>query len=847
MANTHPNKSEVPVARNRYFGIKTFKQMYFLFFLFSILLTIPVYGLLTHFWSRYEIKLIKKQPKQPNDFIIIHDFEKDGFSESVWAYNPKTNDNSFIHVHNYSGGIIDQFNFEMGTRIIHLKMYDSNEDGYDDIFVFTQNEDSLFLNLIDVHSKEFIFKKIFLLNSRGSIIHRTKNKQIFATKFIQNSSTGTKELLFISIDGNAYKPRGVYKFNLDTRKISKKFEAAAFFQCLLLFDLTGDGINEIILSSGAVGNIHYPAPYKDDRCWLFILDQNLEPLFKPLAFGEYSSRLFVYPVEQGNEKSLTLMYNYMGSKNLPDFLYQIDSHGVITQSKPFHQRNMIYSCLLDVPNKQPGFWYANMEENKVFRINRQLEMSEVKSTPYRNLRLGSFVDLNADGVSELICASDQSLIIYDDNINLLAKFQKNKFPIQRLLIKHNGPESNKDICFTTLDSFYRLSFKKNTIYPFLLPILLCTTGLIFLLFTFAHKIISRLYIYFGFFLYSLQKSAKGILILDHQGRIFYLNSQVQSLVTPSQQIFKHQHFEEALQEIPEIVSLIKKSITQKNSIREKISYIRPTSHFEGEVTVTPIKSPYALIYAYFVEIQDFTQPILSDRLRLWSKSIQKIAHDIKTPLSSINLNLKALQIHLENIPSQEREEVDDDINIIRKELNRVQGMTKNFLKFVNLEKPHLQSVSLPGIIERAIKKFTAYTNGEVRIETEIEREVTEIWADPFQIEILFQIIIENAIDAMHGKGLIKISVILAQNLEMPLRRYIQVEISDSGSGFEDGIKNKLFQPYFTTKQDGTGMGLAIAKKIVEDHGGKIECYSTANLGAVFSLFIPLMQEEVNGT
>jgi signal transduction histidine kinase len=222
-----------------------------------------------------------------------------------------------------------------------------------------------------------------------------------------------------------------------------------------------------------------------------------------------------------------------------------------------------------------------------------------------------------------------------------------------------------------------------------------------------------------------------------------------------------------------------------------------------------------------------------------------MAHDIKTPLSTVALNLKVLQKRLEKIQLSEKEqnELSDDIKLMRTELDNIQTMTRNFLKFSNLDKPHFQAFDISTIIEEAKNKFQPYINEELTVEVTIDRDVKSVWADPQQIEMVFTILIENALAALKGKGVISINVSAVQYLENIFSESLEIEVSDTGPGINEEDKKRIFEPYYSTKSEGTGMGLAIAKKIIEDNGGIIEVHSKPHFGAVFRFSLPVMKEE----
>ena len=116
-----------------------------------------------------------------------------------------------------------------------------------------------------------------------------------------------------------------------------------------------------------------------------------------------------------------------------------------------------------------------------------------------------------------------------------------------------------------------------------------------------------------------------------------------------------------------------------------------------------------------------------------------------------------------------------------------------------------------------------------------------IWGDPNQIEHLFNIFLENAIDAVGGNGYLSISTseIIDTNTN---NTFIQILIKDDGEGIKSEFLNKIYEPYFTTKIEGTGLGLAIAKKIIEDNNGTIDIDSTLGKGTIFKITFPKFSE-----
>jgi len=267
----------------------------------------------------------------------------------------------------------------------------------------------------------------------------------------------------------------------------------------------------------------------------------------------------------------------------------------------------------------------------------------------------------------------------------------------------------------------------------------------------------------------------------------------------------------------------------------------------GRIKGLPIRGKTGISMGYLIEYVDRESPEVVERWRIWSSTMKKLAHDIKTPLSTILLNIQTIQYKIKELVPQAYAALEQDLNLIRSEVQRVREITKNFLKFSNIETPNFQRISLRYVLNKTLRHFQKYTEGDLEIRLELDEDVDVIWADPQQLEMVFQILIENAIDAIKGQGIILISAVRAQYPEENFAEYVEIDIADSGSGIPEDIRNKIFEPYFTTKKEGTGLGLAIARKIVEDHGGKIIVTTREGFPTVIKIVLPLQEELENGT
>jgi len=509
-----------------------------------------------------------------------------------------------------------------------------------------------------------------------------------------------------------------------------------------------------------------------------------------------------------------LTYSYAGDKALPDFIYLMDADGKIIHKQALKNLDLKLS-FVDQENQKPRIFTYDAN-GKIIKFGCDLEIIQKVDLPKRNMAILGLDDLNGDRKNEFICLSSDELFILNKKLKKIARFPQNfeNFNFCFFSKRHTGPMAPIEFVVHNSNYSYLFSLRKNNMNALLPFIFIGINGLLFFLLLLFHRIMTILNIYITFFLFSLRKSNQGIMLLDHKGKIFYFNARMQRLVHPSVPILRKLHFTELFNKRPSVLECFQKAFELQKSYECSLNIHDSNRQFQGEMVLTPFVSPFGFVYAYLVEVSDHTQPILNDRLKVWSRSVQKMAHDIKQPLSSISLHLKALQMRLEDIGISDYEGIRDDIHVMQTEMEKVRQITNNFLKFVNLETPKFQWIDLHETIQQGLNRFKPLLNGNLQCDFEFDPDISSIWADPRQLEIVLHIIIENAIDAMKGKGQIRISTNLIEDLENFDKQFIQIEIADSGPGIEKSIKDNIFEPFFTTKMDGTGMGLAIAKKII---------------------------------
>ena len=214
-----------------------------------------------------------------------------------------------------------------------------------------------------------------------------------------------------------------------------------------------------------------------------------------------------------------------------------------------------------------------------------------------------------------------------------------------------------------------------------------------------------------------------------------------------------------------------------------------------------------------------------------------LAHEIKNPMAGIKVAMSVL--------SEESYISSEDRAVLQKviaEITQLEGLMKNFLNFTKPQKPRLEPVNVNQVLNTTLTfhlKHQALGTGEsgkIRIVKELG-ELPQTLADPTQLQQIFLNLFLNALHAMPHGGELGIRTHLEGDGKM-----IRIEISDTGIGIREDLINKVFQPFFTTKQKGTGLGLAISRQMIEQHDGTISVANRPGGGVLFAILLPVKAE-----
>ncbi len=216
----------------------------------------------------------------------------------------------------------------------------------------------------------------------------------------------------------------------------------------------------------------------------------------------------------------------------------------------------------------------------------------------------------------------------------------------------------------------------------------------------------------------------------------------------------------------------------------------------------------------------------SERLAAIGRIAAQITHEIRNPLSSISLNAEELSERLRDGPQAAL------CDAIVREVDRLAAVTEEYLRFARLPKPQ----PVRADVNEAVRDLLDFVRpelkaGGVQLEQQLAAFVPEVLVDVGQLRQLLLNLVRNAREAMPSGGALRVSTALTGG-------FVSIDVKDAGPGIPPERLQRIFDPFFTTKERGTGLGLALAQEIAQEHGGQLTCTSAVGAGTTFTLRLP---------
>lgn len=345
---------------------------------------------------------------------------------------------------------------------------------------------------------------------------------------------------------------------------------------------------------------------------------------------------------------------------------------------------------------------------------------------------------------------------------------------------------------------------------------------------------------------------EGIIVTDANGRITYLNDAACAIFGLEGENAIGKPLEEQVRGLDwKALSQSDSALTRDMEIFYPINrfinfYVVPLIIERRAAADSPNEHLIAEAAGHAMILRDITedrrstqQTIESERLSALTLLAAGVAHEIGNPLNSLHIHLQLMERTAKKIrAAEDRRELQESIDIARAEINRLDSIVTQFLRAIRPSRPQLHPENVNELLQEAIRFFRPeIKDRDIVVKTELRSDLPLVELDRDQMKQVFYNAIKNSFEAMKRRGILRIRTNRDDT-------HVKISFTDTGGGISPENLSRVFEPYFTTKSGGSGLGLLIVRRIVREHGGELAIESTEGKGLTLTIRLPFLDRRV---
>jgi two-component system, sporulation sensor kinase E len=340
---------------------------------------------------------------------------------------------------------------------------------------------------------------------------------------------------------------------------------------------------------------------------------------------------------------------------------------------------------------------------------------------------------------------------------------------------------------------------------------------------------------------------EGIIVTDSKGRITYLNNAACQLFGLEAEDSLGKRLDERVR------GLDWNALSRESAVSRDMEIFYPSNRFINFYSVPLVieRQPsddkidnrnidhsservgHAIILRDITESRRTEQQTIeSERLNALTLLAAGVAHEIGNPLNSLNIHLQLIEREARKLDGAKGAELQESVEVARAEINRLDSIISQFLRAIRPTRPQLRPENINSIVEEAVRFFALeIKDRDIVVEQELRSDLPLLELDRDQMKQAFYNVIKNSFDAMKSRGILRIRTDMDES-------HVIVRFTDTGGGISAENLSRVFEPYFTTKTSGTGLGLLIVRRIVREHGGELSIESSEGKGLTLTIRLP---------